>query len=165
MMSKIRILTPLSIDGFYVPQRLQKLFGFGVSQYENLCQDADAVLINKDEYKNLREIEMDCGKPVYAIQKDRSLVLHGGAGENRVMTIEELENKDNKTIVIIGNNRDQTNILLQKNGESEIWVYLFPIVLGKGKRIFPALPEYSLWKVKSRQLYDSGITVICYNRK
>ena len=79
-MSKIRILTTLSIDGFYVPQKWQKPFGFGASQYKNFCQDADAVLINKDEYKNLREIELDCGKPVYAIQKDRSLMLYGNAG-------------------------------------------------------------------------------------
>lgn len=164
-MSKIRILTTLSIDGFYVPQKWQKSFGFGASQYKNLCQDADAVLINKDEYKNLREIELDCGKPVYAIQKDRSLMLYGNAGESRSLTIEELENEGKKTMVVIGNNRELINVLVNKGNINEICIYLFPLLLGKGKRVFPASPEYSLWKIKSRQLYDSGITTLHYIRE
>lgn len=161
-MNKITILTAMSIDGFYVPQKIQKLFGFNTSQYEEVCRDMDAVLTNQSEYKNVREIELDCGKPVYVIRKDRSIVLPGSTTENRLLTIGELHNEGKKNIVIIGNNSELVNILLNKACVDEIVTCLFPVILGKGKRAFSALPGYSVWKVKSRQLYDAGITAIQY---
>lgn len=161
-MNRIRILATLSIDGFYVPQKWQRSFGFDASQYEHFCRDADAVLTDKSEYKNLWEIELDCGIPVYAIQKDCSLVKNG---ESRSLTIDQLENENKKTIVVIGNNRKLTSVLLNKYRVDEIVIYQFPFLLGKGKRPFPALPEHSVWKVKSRQLYDTGITALSYIRK
>ena len=161
-MSKIRIVTTLSIDGFCVPQKLQELFGFNASQYENLCLDADAVLINKDEYMNLREIELDCGMPLYVIQKDCSLMSDD---ESRRLTIGDLESEGKKNIVIIGNKPTLIYSLLNNDQLDEISICQFPVILGKGKRIFPALLEYSLWKVKSRQLFDSCITIIHYHKQ
>lgn len=163
-MIKIRILITLSIDGFYVPQKSQKLFGFGALQYKSFCRNADAVLTNKSEYKNLREIELDYGIPVYIMQNGYS-VLYENDDESQSITIDELENKGKKNIVIIGSDRKLAGGLVNKVCVDEIGLYLFPLILGKGKRIFPALPEYSLWKVKSRQLYDSGITALHYVRK
>lgn len=163
-MIKIRILITLSIDGFYVPPKLQKLFGFDALQYKSFCRDADAVLTDKSEYKNLRVIELDYGLPVYVMQNGYS-VLYENNNESRSITIDELENKGKKNIVIIGTNRKLVGFLVNKACVDEIGIYLFPLILGKGKRIFPALPEYSLWKVKSRQLYDSGITALHYVRK
>ena len=161
-MNKIRILAILSIDGFFVPQKWQRSFGFDASQYEHFCRDADAVLTDKSEYKNLREIELNCGIPVYAIQKDCSLVRNG---ESRSLIIDQLENEDKKTIVVVGNNRRLTSALLNKACANEIVICLFPLILGKGKRPFPALPEHLVWKVKNRQLYDIGITALFYIRK
>lgn len=161
-MNKIRILVTLSIDGFYVPQKWQRSLGFDASQYEHFCHDADAVLTGKREYKKLREIELNCGVPVYAIQKDGSLIR---ADESRSLAIDLLENEDKKTIMIISNNRKQVSILLKKCPVNEIVICLFPFILGKGKRAFLTLREYSLWKVKSRQVYDTGITVLFYIRK
>ncbi len=163
-MIKIRNLITLSIDGFYVPPKLQKLFGFDALQYKSFCRDADAVLTNKSEYKKLREIELDCGIPVYVMQKGCS-VLYENNDESRRVTIDELENKGKKNIVIIGNSRELSSVLLNKACTDEIGIYLFPLILGKGKRILSALSGYSRWKVKSRQLYDSGITVLHYIRE
>lgn len=163
-MIKIKILIALSIDGFYVPQKSQKLFGFDALQYKSFCRGADAVLANKSENKELREIELDYGIPVYVMQNGYS-VLHENDDESRSITIDELENRGKKNIVIIGANRKLIGFLVNKACVDEIGIYLFPLILGKGKRIFPALPEYSLWKVKSRQLYDSGITALHYVRK
>lgn len=164
-MNKITILITMSMDGLNVPQKVQKLFNFNTSQYEEVCRNADVVLTNQSEYKNLREIELDCGKPVYVIRKDRSIVLPGSTTENRLLTIEELHNEGKKNIVIIGNNRELVNILLNKASVDEIYTYLFPVILGKGKRTFSALPQYSMWKVKSRVLYDTAITVLHYIRQ
>lgn len=161
-MNRIRILATLSIDGFYVSQKWQRSFGFDASQYEHFCRDANVVLTDKSEYKNWREIELDCGIPVYAIQKDCLLVKNG---ESRSLTIDQLDNEDKKTIVVVGNNRELTSILLNKSCVDEIVIYQFPLLLGKGKRPFPALPEHSVWKVKSRQLYDTGITALLYIRE
>lgn len=161
-MNKIRILATSSIDGFYVPQKLQRSFDFEASQYEHFCRDADAILTENSEYKNLREIELDCGIPVYAIQKDYSLVKDA---ESRSLTIDQLQDKEKETIVVVGDNRGLVSVLLNKDCVDEIVIYLFPLILGKGKRAFSALPEYSIWKVKSRQLYDVGITALHYIRK
>lgn len=163
-MIKIRILITLSIDGFYVPPKLQKLFEFNALQYKSLCRDADAVLTDKSEYKNLRVIEMDCGLPVYVMQKGCS-VLYENNDESRSVTIDELENKGKKNIVITGNSRELAGVLLNKACTDEIGIYLFPIILRKGKRVLSALSGYSRWKVKSRQLYDSGITALHYVRE
>lgn len=164
-MNKITILITMSIDGLCVPQKIQKLFGFNISQFEEACRNVDAIVTNKSEYKNLREIELDCGKPVYVLRKDGSLVLPDSTTENKPSTIEELQDEGKKNIAIIGNNRELLNILLNKDRVDEIVIYQFPLLLGKGKRPFPALPEHSLWKVKSRQLYDTGITALLYIRK
>lgn len=86
-------------------------------------------------------------------------------GESRSLTIDQLDNEDKKTIVVVGNNRELTSILLNKSCVDEIVIYQFPLLLGKGKRPFPALPEHSVWKVKSRQLYDTGITALLYIRE
>lgn len=163
-MIKIRILITLSIDGFYVPPKLQKLFEFNALQYKSLCRDADAVLTDKSEYKNLRVMEMDCGLPVYVMQKGCS-VLYENNDESRSVTIDELENKGKKNIVITGNSRELAGVLLNKACTDEIGIYLFPIILRKGKRVLSALSGYSRWKVKSRQLYDSGITALHYVRE
>lgn len=163
-MIKIRILITLSIDGFYVPPKLQKLFEFNALQYKSFCRDADAVLTDKSEYKNLRVIEMDCGLPVYVMQKGCS-VLYENNDESRSVTIDELENKGKKNIVITGNSRELASVLLNKACTDEIGIYLFPIILRKGKRVLSDLSGYSRWKVKSRQLYDSGITALHYVRE
>lgn len=163
-MIKIRILITLSIDGFYVPPRLQKLFEFNALQYKSFYRDADAVLTDKSEYKNLRVIEMDCGLPVYVMQKGCS-VLYENNDESRSVTIDELENKGKKNIVITGNSQELASVLLNKAYTDEIGIYLFPIILRKGKRVLSALSGYSRWKVKSRQLYDSGITALHYVRE
>lgn len=153
------------MDSFYVSlKESQRLYNFNIPEYAEFCQEADAVLTTVSEYKKIREIELTHGKPVYMIKQNTSLTLEKETTGNNPLTIEELQNDGKENILIIGNCRNLINSLLNKNQVDEIDIVLFPVILGKGKRIFSALP-FSLWKVKSRQLSDLGITAIQYNKK
>lgn len=164
-MRKIRILAAMSMDGFYVSlKESQRLYNFNIQEYAEFCQEADAVLTTVSEYKKIREIELTHGKPVYISLQDTSLTLEKETTGNSLLTIEELQKDGKENIFIMGNCRKLINSLLNKNRVDEIYTILFPVILGKGKRIFSALP-FSLWKVKSRQLLDSGINIIQYNKK
>lgn len=164
-MRKIRILAAMSMDGFYIPlKESQRLCNFDVSEYAEFCREADAVLTTVTEYKKMREIELTHGKPVYMIKEDTSLALEKETTGNNPLTIEELQKSGKENILITGNCRNLISSLLNKNRVDEINTILFPVILGRGKRIFSTLP-LSLWKVKSRQLSDLGITAIQYNKK
>lgn len=73
-MRTIRILATLSIDGFYVPLKLQQQYNFDSSEYENCYRSADVILTNISGLKDLREIELKLGNPAYKIQKDMHAV-------------------------------------------------------------------------------------------
>lgn len=163
-MRKIRILITTSIDGLHVPLKLQQLCNFNISACEELFRDIGAVVTTPGEYKTLWEIEFDHGKPVYICKKDTSLVWKNGTTENKSLSIQDLQKQGKDTILILGNNRALITSLLNDNRINEIILCIFPVILGKGKRTFSALPE-SLWKVKSRQLLDCGTTAIHYYKK
>ena len=159
-MRKIRILAAMSIDGLHVPLKIQQLCNFHITACEDLYRDTGTVLTTAGQYKAFREIELNYGKPVYICKKDTSLVCKDGITGNKPLTIQELEKQGGDAILILGNSRELITTLLNNNRVDEIILCIFPVILGKGKRIFPALPDYSLWKIKKRQLHDSGMTVI-----
>lgn len=160
-MRKIRILAALSMDGFYVPLKLQQQYNF-IPEYKDFYKNADIILTNIGGLKDLQAIELDFGKPAYKIEKDMSLASTCNPLEKKPLSIEELRNGNNGVTLITGDNRKLINSLFLKGWVDEIDICLFPVLLFKGKRLFPALPEYSAWNVKRHQLYDSGITAIHY---
>lgn len=157
-MSKIKILATLSIDGFYVPLDSQRLLGFNTPEYEELCQDAEGILINSSGYKELQGMELSLGKSVYKIKRDRLLQ----SSDNKFLSFSELTKKVNELIIIAGNNQRLLNYLIGQSLVKELVVCVFPVILGRGKRLFPPLSDKIIWKVTKRQIFDSGITTIYY---
>ena len=154
----------MSIDGFYVPLKLQQQYGFESSECECIYRDVDVIVTNASGYSKLRTIELSFGKSVYIIKKDMTLTSHSNKTENKPLTIEELEERNNGVTLIVGNDRKLISSLFHKSWIDEITICLFPVLLGKGKRLFPSLLNRSKWNVKGRQLYDSGITAIHLNK-
>ena len=131
-MRKIRILAALSIDGFYVPLKLQESYGIAFSEYDSFYKDVNFILKDMDGYQELQKSE---------------------------------ENFEGKVILVIGNNRKLISYLLLRNLITDITVCTFPVWLGKGKRLFPVISnQNSKWETKERHFYDSGVTIVRYQK-
>lgn len=163
-MKTIRILATLSIDGFYMPFELQQQYNFEPYEYQSFHYGTDSILINTREYKELEIKGTDIERKTCIIQKNISLLYHTTKDKNIFQAIKQLKKEEKGILLLVGNNRTLINKLLNENLVDEISIYLFPILLGKGKRMFPVLSEQLKWKVKNRQIYDSGITMIHCSR-
>lgn len=161
---KIQFFAALSMDGFYMPLDMQQLCGFNSSEYESLYQDADVILINRSEYKNFQKRKIDFKKPIYVISKGMLLTSQNCLEENKYLTVQQLKREVNGNISVIVNIPKLINRFLHENLIDEMVICIFPVLLGKGKRLFPTLSDKMIWKVKKYQFFGSGTTTVCYQR-
>lgn len=165
-MGAIRVFLVSSMDGYYLPLNLQRLHGFEVADYENLYQDANIILTTLGGYAKLENKESNKKKQMYKVNKDRSLLPYDNDDTNtdEVMTIEKIKGEKKGSVLVIGNDNKLNNYLFEKNWVDEIILCQFPLVLGKGRRSFPAIADSRCWNVKGYQFFEKGITMIVYEK-
>lgn len=163
-MGAIRLFLVSSMDGFYLPLNLQRLYGFEVADYENLYQDANIILTTLGGYAKLEDKEFNKKKRMYKVNKDMSLLPYGNTSTEDLMTIEQIKEVKKGNVLVIGNDNKLNSYLFEKNWVDEIILCQFPVMLGKGRRSFPTFADNRCWDVKGYQFFEKGITMIIYGK-
>lgn len=161
-MGTIRVFIISSIDGFYLPLDLQRFYGLGDSDYQNLYRDADIILTNSGRYAKLEHNELNRKKQMYRVTKDMSLLPYDKKKPHELTVIDQIKEVKKGNVLVIGNDNNLNSYLFSKNWVDEIIVCQFPVTLGKGRRSFPVFDDKRSWDIKGRQLFKEGVTMIFY---
>lgn len=161
-MGTIRVFIISSIDGFYLPLDLQRFYGLGDLDYQNLYRDADIILTNSGRFAKLEYNELNRKKQMYRVTKDMSLLPYDKKITSELKTIEQIKEVKKGNVLVIGNDNNLNSYLFKKNWVDEIIVCQFPVTLGKGRRSFPVFDDKRSWDIKGWQLFKEGLTMIFY---
>lgn len=161
-MKIVRVFIVSSIDGFYLPLDLQRFYGLGDLDYQNLYRDADIILTNSGRYVKLEHNELNRKKQMYRVTKDMSLLPYDKKKPHELTVIDQIKEVKKGNVLVIGNYNNLNSYLFSKNWVDEIIVCQFPVTLGKGRRSFPVFDDKRSWDIKGRQLFKEGLTMIFY---
>ena len=80
-----------------------------------------------------------------------------------VVEIEKLKQQDAPMLQVHGSSR-LVQVLLANNLVDELWLKIFPVVLGKGKRLFGGGTRPAAFKLMHSTVCPSGVVVASYQR-
>lgn len=162
-MRTIRLFAALSIDGFLIPYETQQSLDPDFSDYKAYYQNAAIILTSRKGSQKLTKemgIEKDKIAITYISTSDKS--ISGDTADKILSSILRQKNRKTGYVAITEDNRKLIALLLEERLVDEMEICIIPVLLGKGKRLFPTLLNGIIWKVKSRQIGDSDITLIHY---
>jgi len=81
--------------------------------------------------------------------------------ENVKEEVSSLKNEEGKGSLLVYGSCALVNFLAQQNLVDEYWLLVYPIVLGKGKRLFKDGTEATL-KLLEAKAFDSGVLLLRY---
>jgi dihydrofolate reductase len=88
---------------------------------------------------------------------NNSHVLPGDA----VTEVSKLKGEPGKDIMVYGSAR-LVDTLLQQGLIDDCRIWMFPVILGSGKRLFPDGNEKRNLELVDTHRFDSGVVVLCY---
>jgi len=92
---------------------------------------------------------------------DRTTVLRGGEGLGS--QIQELKDKDGSDIVLTGS-IELAHHLLRLSVVDELRMFVYPVVLGQGRRLFPDGAEIRDFTLAETRAFSGGVVLLRYTR-
>jgi len=85
-------------------------------------------------------------------------------GDNIIQKIEDIKKSNNKNLLVVGSS-NLVHTLLAHNLIDELHLYMAPVILGKGKRLFDDTSKASAFKVVRSVISETGMSLIHYVRE
>jgi dihydrofolate reductase len=108
-------------------------------------------------YKKVRKIVLSTS--MNGIGLDNTIVINDGL----VDKITEIKIQDGKDILVFGSPR-ASNSLLQAGLVDEFWLFVNPIILGKGIPVFTGVTEVINLKLVETKTFASGVIALHYQK-
>jgi dihydrofolate reductase len=108
-------------------------------------------------YKNVLKIVLS--KTIKEIKQNNTLVI----GENILDNINTLKQQDGKNILMLGS-PSASNAILNKGLVDEFWVFVNPILLGKGIPLFKDITEKVKLSLIETKTFDIGVIALHYTK-
>jgi dihydrofolate reductase len=81
-----------------------------------------------------------------------------------VAEIEKLKQQDGPMLQVHGSSQ-LIQTLLSHNLADELWLKIFPVTLGKGKRLFGEGTNPAAFKLADSKIFSSGVIIASYKRE
>lgn len=160
-MRTIRLFITQSIDGFSVPYERQLVFDPELAEHKKYYQEAIVVLTSKTNYRFLTG--------VFGVTADKIIYTDEFVTSSGNIDVSNIENsirsfiKNRKGyIAVFVEDKALVAHLLNAKLVYSLSVCVLPLLLGKGKQGFPNLSNESEWHIRSREIFDSGMTITVY---
>jgi dihydrofolate reductase len=90
--------------------------------------------------------------------KDKTTIIH----ENASAELEKLKTDGDKNILVFGS-PSVVHLLMQYNLIDEYWLFVNPVILGKGIPMFTELKSKASLKLVKSKVFDYGVTALNYH--
>jgi dihydrofolate reductase len=171
-MKKIILFTACTLDGFIAGENdeIDWLFTDGDYGYKEFLDSVDTTLWGNRTWELAEKMEgfepyTDKANYVFTRQKKSPIpgkvLFHNG---NIPELVHELKNGEGKDIWLVGGGEINT-ILLNASLIDEMVLSYHPVVLGKGKPLFPNAERLSAFKTMRVQKFESGLVQLILRRK
>jgi dihydrofolate reductase len=78
--------------------------------------------------------------------------------------ISKLKNEEGQGHLLVYGSRTLVNFLAQHDLVDEYWLLVYPVVLGKGKRLFEQGTSIGNLKLREAKMFDAGVALLRYQR-
>jgi dihydrofolate reductase len=85
--------------------------------------------------------------------------------QNVAEEVQKLKEEEGSGNILVYGSRTLVNYLAQHDLVDEYWLMVFPIVVGKGKRLFADGTAVDALKLVEARTFDSGVVVLHYDSK
>ena len=108
-------------------------------------------------YKNVSKIVLS--RTIKEIGQSNTTVISENISEN----INKIKQRDGKNILIFGS-PSASNSILNKGLVDEFWIFVNPILLGKGIPLFKDISEIVKLSLMETKTFDSGVIALHYTK-
>ena len=98
-------------------------------------------------------------RTIQGAQKSKTTFI----GDRIVERVNELKNQTGKNIIVFGS-PTAVRYLLQENLVDDLWLFMNPIILGKGIPFMDGVKDYLKLKLTSSHAFDSGVVCVQYSK-
>lgn len=109
-------------------------------------------------YKNVSKVVLS--KTIHEAGLKNTIVIHDNLSEN----INKLKQQSGKNILIFGSPRASYS-LLNLGLVDEFWIFINPILVGKGMPLFKDVPEIIKLRLLDTKTFASGVVAVHYRRE
>lgn len=160
-MRTIRLFITQSINGFSVPYERQLVFDPKLAEYKKYYQESIAVLASRTTCSLLTDVfGVTADKIIYT---DEYVTSSGNIDMTNIEHAIRLFIKNKRGyIAVLAEDKALVAHLLNAKLVYSLSVCVLPLLIGKGEQIFPNLSNESEWHIRSREIFDSGMTITHY---